>query len=84
MVLSIVISKAEGSKKARITSNSGIDDLLDFLNLLGADGWELYDKGAARLESNGCDLYVAIGPRNYRDRKKFLKQARFHINPTLV
>jgi len=78
MVLSIVISKADGPKEARITSNSELDDILDFMNLLGAEGWEVYDKSDTRLESNGRDLYVAIGPRNSRDRGKFLKQARLY------
>jgi len=83
MVLSLVMSKADGAdgpKEARITSNSGIDDLLLFLNLLGVEDWELQDKGsAARLESNGSELYVAIGPCHPRDRNKFLEQARLYV-----
>lgn len=78
MVLSIVISisRADGPKEGRITSNSCLGDLLHFFTLLGADRWEIYDKGTTRLESNGCDVYVAIGPRHRGDREKFLNQAK--------
>lgn len=81
MFLSIAISKAyaDGPKEARITSNSGLEDLLLFLYILGADRWELWDKGASMLESNGPDLYISIGPRNPRDRQKFLEQARSYV-----
>lgn len=78
MFLAIAISKAnvDGPKEATIVSNSGIENILHFFNVLGTDNWELWDKGASMLESNGPDLYVSIGPRNPRDRLKFLEQAR--------
>jgi len=75
MQLSIVISK-EGAGEARITSHSCLVDLVHFLNLMGVNNWNMYDKGPARLESNGPDLYVAIGPLIPQDLKIFLKQAK--------
>jgi len=75
MLLCIVISKAR-TGEARITTYSPLDDILIFLSLLGVNGWELYDKGSARLEANGSNLYVAIGPSNPQDLRMFLKKAK--------
>jgi hypothetical protein len=76
VVLFVVISKADGPKVARITSTSTLDAVLFFLNLLGADGWKLYAKGAAMLELNRSDLYLAVGPRYHRDLAEFLEKAK--------
>ncbi|TSK07829.1 MAG: hypothetical protein FPO08_00500 [Geobacter sp.] len=73
MQLAIVLSK-NGAGEARITSTSGVDEIVHFLSVFGVSGWNLYDKGTARLESNGPDLYIAIGPVNSQDVKDFLKQ----------
>lgn len=79
MQLCVVISKI-GAGEARITTDSPLDDIVRFLNLLGVTGWDLYDKGTARLEVNGPDLYVAIGPTSPHDLRIFLKQARSFID----
>ena len=79
MQLSIVISRA-GAGEARMASDSNLVDIVQVLHLLGVQGWDLYNKGAAaRLEVNRSDLYVAIGPPNHRDLKDFLKEAKSFI-----
>ena len=63
-----------------MASDSDLGDIMQVLNLLGVHGWNLYTKGAAtRLEVNRSDLYVAVGPPNTRDLKRFLKEARSFI-----
>lgn len=75
MQLSIVISKA-GAGEARMTSDSDLGNIVQILNLLGVQGWNLYNKGTmARLEVNRSDIYVAVGPSNPQDLTEFLKEA---------
>ena len=82
MQLSIVISRA-GVGEARMASDSDLGDIVQVLNLLGVQGWNLYNKGAAaRLEVNRSDLYVAVGPPNNSALKEFLKEARSFIPDT--
>lgn len=74
MTLSIVVSKA-GAKESRISTDTGLKDVLDFFKLLGVADWNLLDKGAVALEFNGSVLFIAVGPLNRVDKKAFLAQA---------
>lgn len=79
MQLSIVLSKA-GEGEARIISNSSLDDIVRFFDLLGISGWDLYHKGTTRLEANGPYLYLAVGPSDPGDFREFLEKARSFID----
>lgn len=74
MIISIVAAKAH-AKEVRIRTDSKLEDVLDFLKVLGIADWNLNSKGTVSLESNGPDLFVALGPLKVVDKKKFLTKA---------
>ena len=74
MILSIVVSRS-GAKDSRINTDSGLEEVLTLLMHLGVADWNLHDKGVVTIESNGLDLFVAVGPLMSVDNMAFLAQA---------